>query len=191
MIQKNSMASDRDYRIWHQPPCGCEEDGAVSAYELDRMAPDFYVHPSHYMGRETADQESLAALLAVRDNPEALVVVYRGVWRNDGSVARIEHGNWVTLSRRYAEKHIVDELGELDGTVLAAEIRTAHLWWDGNSINEFGYGGPTVECVSEAEAERNGSPPAEGCRTWLCSHEGWSTAIRSIARTSAFSTASE
>lgn len=94
------------YRMDHQP-IG-PQDGAA---RLDDMTGGGEVFPDDiyssnalrfYGGNNPADQESLRVIQSVRGDPDAEVTIYRGVPKD---VDVINSGDWVTLSRRYAQDH--------------------------------------------------------------------------------------
>lgn len=124
-----------DYRGYHQAPTRADGAGAP-AYKIDEeMMPDFYERPNIYTtGMPTADKESVQALMAIRNNPEAMITIYRAV---PEGVTAINPGDWVTMSRSYAETHLLSNLE--GGHVISFQVRAKDLWFDGNSINEFGY----------------------------------------------------
>jgi hypothetical protein len=124
-----------DYRGHHQAPTRADGFGAP-AYKIDEeMMPDFYERPNIYTtGMPVADKESVQALISIRNKPEALVTVYRAV---PEGVNTINPGDWVTMSRSYADTHLLSNLEE--GRVISMQVRAKDLWFDGNSINEFGY----------------------------------------------------
>jgi len=52
-------------------------------------------------------------------------------------VDTINPGDWVTLSPTYAQEHLRSNV--LGGKVISQVVPARDLWFDGNSINEFGY----------------------------------------------------
>ena len=99
------------------------------------MMPDFYTRPNIYTtGMPQADEESVAVLRRIKDKPDAMVTIYRAVPKE---INRINPGDWVTLSPSYADSHLLSNLEE--GHVISMKIPAKNLWFDGDSINEFGY----------------------------------------------------
>jgi hypothetical protein len=123
-----------DYRGYHQAPRRADEFGSP-AIDIEEMMPDFYTRPNIYTtGMPQADQESVAALARIKNKPDAMITIYRAVPKE---VEKINPGDWVTLSPSYADSHLLSNLEE--GHVISMKIPAKDLWFDGDSINEFGY----------------------------------------------------
>ena len=123
-----------EYRGYHRAPSRADDFGSP-ATDIEEMMPDFYARPNIYTtGMDQSDKESVAALLAIRNKPDALVTIYRAVPKD---VKQINAGDWVTLSPSYADSHLLSNLEE--GHVIKKKIPARDLWFDGDSINEFGY----------------------------------------------------
>jgi hypothetical protein len=123
-----AAAPDTSYRMQHQPR-GPQDDNPVRLDDLTKSTTgepagypeDFYssVGPRYYapgpsfpgdeFGR--ANQESYRAIRAVRGNPDATVTIYRAV-PDDPSITTINEGDFVTLSRTYAEMHGASGYGQ-------------------------------------------------------------------------------
>jgi hypothetical protein len=69
----------------------------------------------------------LRTMASVRNNPDAMVTIYRGV--PDG-VSEINAGDWVTLDPRYAKDY---------GRVISKKVRAADVTSWPDSLAEFGY----------------------------------------------------
>ena len=112
---------------------------------------------------QQADRESLAAIKAARGKPDHVVTIYRGVPKG---VTEIQPGDWVTLSRTYAELHGESNLEAPGGgyeepsefEVLSRQVRAGDLYTDGD-LNEWGWSpgarveSPGLELTDEEEAE--------------------------------------
>ena len=123
-----------DYRGYHQAPRRADEFGSP-AIDIEEMMPDFYTRPNIYTtGMPQADEESVAVLRRIKDKPDAMVTIYRAVPKE---IDRINPGDWVTLSPSYANTHLLSNLE--GGHVISMKIPAKNLWFDGDSINEFGY----------------------------------------------------
>lgn len=122
-----------DYRGRHQPdPDGVRLPDAGVAF------PDVYERPELYHHFSDSYDESLAVLLKVRNEPEQLVTVYRAI--PSGWVRQIHTGDWVTLSRAYAEQHAMqDDDPTNDWPITSKHVRAADLTTEGNDVNEWGY----------------------------------------------------
>jgi hypothetical protein len=62
------------------------------------------------------------------------------------SYTTFREGDWVTLSREYAQEHLE---GPLDGKghIIVAEVPADTLRFAGDDLMEWGYWGPTVEAT--------------------------------------------
>jgi hypothetical protein len=124
-----------DYRMRHQAPTRADEFGSPATNIGDEMMPGFYEKPQLYgSAYEQSDKESRSVLMSIRDKPNAPVTIYRAV---PESVDKINPGDWVTLSPTYAKEHLRSNVS--GGKILSQVIPAKDLWFDGNSINEFGY----------------------------------------------------
>ncbi len=125
-----------DYRMQHQAPTRGDSDYGAPATNVEEVMPDFYKHPEYYKtGMDEADKQSIAALMAIKNNPDAKVTIYRAV---PGNVSQINQGDWITLSHSYAVGH-TGYLENENGHVISQTVSAKDLWFDGNSVNEFGY----------------------------------------------------
>jgi hypothetical protein len=123
------------YRMQHQPLTRADEFGSPATNIGDEMMPGFYENPNLYgSGYAEADKESRRVLVAIKDKPDAPVTIYRTV---PEGVDTINPGDWVTLSPTYAQEHLRSNVA--GGKVISMTIPAKDLWFDGNSINEFGY----------------------------------------------------
>lgn len=136
--------SNTDYQISHRPPTleAVEDGEADTAVDISIISmPGYYEHPERYpSGLNECDKESYEVLKRIRNNPEAEVTVYRGTPKNE-----LNDGDWVTLSKSYAEIYANDGAyaGE-DSKVYAFTVKAKELTFAGDSINEFGYRGEKV-----------------------------------------------
>lgn len=139
-----------EYRGIHRAPgADAFEEGAAArlddmtaVYPPDiydnRVAARYYGHGGNHV---PFDRESLDAIFAARGDPDAVVTVYRAV---PGDVeGGLNPGDWVTLSRGYAESHGRGLIGDPrhDGgyRIIEQRVPARELFTDGNSINEFGW----------------------------------------------------
>lgn len=124
-----------DYRMRHQAPTRADEFGSPATNIGDEMMPGFYEKPQLYgSAYEQSDKESRSVLMSIKDKPNAPVTIYRAV---PEGVDKINPGDWVTLSPTYAKDHLRSNVS--GGKILSQVIPAKDLWFDGNSINEFGY----------------------------------------------------
>jgi hypothetical protein len=119
----------------HQAPTRADEFGSPATNIGDEMMPGFYEKPQLYgSAYEQSDKESRSVLMSIKDKPNAPVTIYRAV---PEGVDKINPGDWVTLSPTYAKDHLRSNVS--GGKILSQVIPAKDLWFDGNSINEFGY----------------------------------------------------
>lgn len=130
------------YRMTHRAPHN-DSDSDEAYYNhianlTESFPEDVYEHPDWY---GTADEETLTQLRVARDNPDAELTIYRAV---PEGVDEINRGDWITLSREYAEEHAHGlESGNKDGVVISRQVPASQVWTDGNDLGEYGYDGPT------------------------------------------------
>lgn len=151
-IDSGGAGAVRDYRVGHTAPV---EDGyskPITNLTDGFFGDDVYDHPDWY---GTADDETMDQLKAVRDNPDATVRIYRAVPHGH---QEINNGDWITLSRDYAETHSYDlEAESEDGTVVSMDVPASQVFTDGNDLAEYGYNGPDSPLASG-----NKSEPSDG-----------------------------
>lgn len=121
------------YRMRHQP-----DPEGPQAHEADAAFPDFYAHPEYYRSGNAAwDRESIQALQAMRGNPEAEVTIYRAL---PDATYGFEVGNWVTLSKTYAQDHAEQATSEAEPwPVIEMRVKAKDIRTPADSINEWGY----------------------------------------------------
>jgi hypothetical protein len=88
-------------------------------------------------GFPIADKEAFALAHRVRGNPNAEVLMYRAVPK-DEKISGINPGDWVTLSKDYAKTHGESAL-KGDYKILSQKVKAKDLWTNADSIHEFGY----------------------------------------------------
>ena len=126
----------------------------ADAPSVDNLPAAAYDDPSRYMDKfnpvigtsthgTTSYDESLATIRVARGNPDSEITVYRGGVPAGGG---INSGDWVALSRRYAE--LIQ--GIRGGEIYTARVPARMVHWGGRDLNEFAYHGPTPKAVQEA-----------------------------------------
>ena len=152
------QAPDTSYRMQHQPR-GPEDDLPVRLDNLTKSTTgeqagypdDFYTSEGQRIyapAKRFADDEfgiantqSYNAIRKVKGKPNATVTIYRGV-PNDPKIDKINRGDFVTLSPKYAELHAASGYGrdgDEPGKVISMKVKVKDIYWDGNDVNEFGY----------------------------------------------------
>ena len=135
---------DTSYWLQHRPGDPRGEDAYVPSIDRilasDVFPDDFLQHPEYYLPdtRSADGRETIRILKSVQGNPDAKVTVYRGTPGNS-----LNTGDWVTLSRGYAEIYAGDGAysDNPNSKVISFEVRAGDLSFDGDSLFEFGYWG--------------------------------------------------
>lgn len=133
------------YRLdFHHAPSDDSADDEPYNNHLGNLAAsygdDVYEHPDYYGSGIAPDEATMAQLRAARDDPDTMVTIYRAV---PEGVDDINRGDWISLSRDYAEEHSYDMGGPgVDGHVITAQVPARTVWTDGNDLVEYGYDGP-------------------------------------------------
>lgn len=138
--QQEKESGQRDYRMAHRPSKGATLDD-ITTYKGDdddeyspTLPKDFYQHPEYYGNmKEKTYQESFNAIKQARNNPNGKVIIYRATTGN-----KINEGDWITLSKSYAEQHNESSL-EGKGKVIKMEVPIKDVRFAGDDFNEFGY----------------------------------------------------
>ena len=137
-----------DYRFSHRPNEGGPR--AFDLFENGDLPDDIYDNPQYYVGDpdSPAAQETIAALRAIRDKPDAEVTIYRAA--PEGSP--LNEGDWVTLSKTYATQHgFHADDPSLDLPVMEQKVRARDIRFAGDDLNEFGYFPERTPQPTEAE----------------------------------------
>tara|TARA_R100000654_G_scaffold27862_1_gene52210 strand:+ start:71 stop:1096 length:1026 start_codon:yes stop_codon:yes gene_type:complete len=135
--------TNTSYRMQHQPrPDGARLDDMTGGGEY---FPDdiysanglrIYGNPNNIF-----DRESFNVIQSVKGKPNAEVTIYRAVPK-DKSIKTINPGDFVTLSKKYAELHAgsgYGQSGKEAGKILSQKVKVKEIRSDGNDLNEFGY----------------------------------------------------
>ena len=131
-IIKIKNLGDYDADLHHNRHSAPAADSGCPAYCLDKLISDVY--SSKYMPMYLSNRYIRNIISTLKNNPDALVTVYRAVPLNIDS---INDGDWVSVSREYAEDHGRCQFGD-DFNLLVTDIPARWLYWDGNDQHEFG-----------------------------------------------------
>lgn len=132
---KDYILYEKEYHMSHRP-----ENTKINASDLSKdstyhpsMPADFYDNPEPYMIDLTDDsyKQSADILMKLKGDRSAMVTIYRASLKDE-----FNDGDWVTLSKKFAEKFSENE-PELK--VFTRSVPVKHVIWSGESINEFGY----------------------------------------------------
>lgn len=130
-VREFPLEKKNEYRLMHKAPT---QSGAP-LHDLTKNSvypKDVYERPDFYW---SSDDEKKAAniIMQYKNNPNAEITIYRAVPKG---VDTINPGDWIALTKEYAEKHL-----EKDGKILVSKAKVKDLFNDGNSFAEFGYQG--------------------------------------------------
>lgn len=93
--------------------------------------------PGAYQRADKYRRESIEAIRKAKASKQGKVTIYRAV-PADVKEKSVRNGDWVTLSKAYAEYHISLQDWE-KGRIIKQEVSIDDVWWDGNDVNEWGY----------------------------------------------------
>ena len=141
-INSANKTSETDYFMSHRPT----ETGAFASdisNNGELMPTDVYQHPEWYfMMNEAHSKESFNALKKIKGNPNAEITIYRATTGD-----KINVGDWVTLSKKYAEYHNNSQF-DGKGNIVELKVKAKDVQFAGDDINEFGYY-PNMEKYSQ------------------------------------------
>jgi hypothetical protein len=136
-----SASEDPGYHMRHRPSA----DGPL-AYELglgEYMPADVMTHPEWYTGFRQYLRGFWPSLRAAQGRPGAMLRMYRALPKPHTT---FREGDWVTLSREYAQDHLESNL-EGVGHIIAVDVPASSLRFAGDDLMEWGYWGPTIEAT--------------------------------------------
>lgn len=109
--------------------------------------PDIYDRPDLYTGYREYIAGLMPVLRAVRGKPSATVTLYRAQPDDAG----LRTGDWVTLTRAYAER---DLASDPEGRVVETyHVPASTVRWAGDDLMEWGYFGPPLPAAHTASAK--------------------------------------
>ena len=158
---ETTAAQDDSYRMSHQPSevgpraHNLTEDGGEGEYLTD----DVYANPERYSGAgTTVIRETMAQLKQAKGNPDAIVTIHR--WAPEGNA--IEAGNWVSLSKTYAEQHGESNSSGKAGSVISLDVPAKTIRFAGDDLAEFGYWPSSADAIAKAYKRKYGSRSEAG-----------------------------
>lgn len=120
----------KDYGLTHRPMT--EEGGASRLHEAYKSFGEDVYSPQamQYFGSGApGEKASLSMIQRMRDRPDELVTIYRGVPK-DVKGASINPGDWVALDPKVASEY---------GRVISMKVPASHVTTWPDSLAEFGY----------------------------------------------------
>lgn len=130
---------DERYEAWENG----DFEGTVSLADFVRRGMDpgelewLVTSPGAYQRADKYKRESIDAIRKAKASKRGKVTIYRAV-PADIKEGSVRNGDWVTLSKAYAEYHISLQDWE-KGRIIKQEVSIDDVWWDGNDVNEWGY----------------------------------------------------
>lgn len=126
-----------DYVGQHRAPT---RDAGAPAFSLagDIYPDDIYSSRAvqyYGTGSDAMDKQTMGLLQSLRGKPDAGVTIYRAVPKG---VDNLNAGDWVTVSKQYAEDHGESALGG-DFDIIEKKVKAKDIFTNGDSIHEFGY----------------------------------------------------
>jgi hypothetical protein len=105
----------------------------VDLKESGMVPEDYWTHPRHYQPDSLG---SFHAILPLVEGRRKSAIMYRAVPK-DVKESHFRNGDWITPSRDYA----IGEGQSIPGgyRIIAQYVSAGKIWWDGNSIDEFGF----------------------------------------------------
>lgn len=142
--------ADESWKKAHRAPRKSEDN--VNPFNTEELVPaDYWAHPEWYtqIRHYQTDRESYYNMLPAINKYKRLVAegkqdeadkvtvtMYRGVdKRANKKESTFRNGDWITPSRSYA----LLSAPEGNARVISQDVLLKDIWWDGNSINEWGY----------------------------------------------------
>ena len=119
------------YGIEHRPTLtNAKADDITQNVSEMGMPNDFYENPFKYISKEKEDVETFNALKKIKGKPNAEVIIYRSSPKNELNI-----GDWVTLSKEFANKEAVRR----GGKVFQYKVKAKDIQFAGDQITDFGY----------------------------------------------------
>ena len=139
--------SDDEYRMNHRAPNSHDEDTSVTmadARQSDIVPADYWTTPRYYQhyGDEYASFYKIIEAIDKNDRYKAegkgpaRIWMYRAVPKGVKEDS-FRNGDWITPSREYAQSEGAGIPGGY--RIIAQRVDIDKVWWDANSINEWGY----------------------------------------------------
>ena len=132
-------ATPGTYKDQHTAPTR-DQDNTTSIDDLLKVYPEdiYSKDAARLYGHNERQKDSIAMSLLrkIKGNPDAKITIYRTV--PEDVDADINPGDWVTITRQYAEEH-GDSRFDGKYKLLKKEVKAKEVITDGNSIHEQGY----------------------------------------------------
>ena len=148
--RKKGYVSTEDYRMNHRAPNKNNGDINLESIKKSGIVPDdYWTHPNYYQS-DAEELRSFYKIVEALDKQErfskktdslgkhlgASIFMYRAVPKNVKE-ENFRNGDWITPSKEYAKMEGESIPGGY--RIIKKNVKIKNVWWDGNSINEFGY----------------------------------------------------
>lgn len=159
-LREEQNKGQDDYRMSHRPTeTGLTADNLLKQGNEVSAPKDIYEHPEYYSsGNKKWNEETIKQLKGVRGNEDAEITIYRATVGD-----KINDGDWVTLSKSYAEAHNESQL-DGKGKVLEMKVKAKDVQFAGDMLEEWGYfpkksskGNPYMKAYNEYKKEHPNS----------------------------------
>lgn len=158
-----------DYRMNHRAP-NPDENAPLHELTENGIYPDdvYSSNGVRYYGVNYSvpgeDYKTQRILKSLRGEPDAEVTIFRSV---PVGVDKINPGDWVALTKTYAENHGLHIGG--DNTVISATVKAKELYTNGDSWSEWGYWpeDATVASVAFSMMEEHATAARLFNESWL------------------------
>jgi len=138
-LKEAKEATPGTYKDQHTAPTR-DQDNTTSIDDLLKVYPEdiYSKDAARLYGHNERQKDSIAMSLLrkIKGNPDAKITIYRTV--PEDVDADINPGDWVTITRQYAEEH-GDSRFDGKYKLLKKEVKAKEVITDGNSIHEQGY----------------------------------------------------
>lgn len=144
-MNENLSGDQFAYHGQHRPGEPGIDDASAPFHRADQVMPDVTgpngrrYYDFHQHDDPNRSTESFNQMRAAKNNPDAVVKVYRAVPKVEHGINR---GDWVSTSRKYAELHAAqDDDPSHDWPVVEGTAKASELHGHGDDPNEWGYWG--------------------------------------------------
>lgn len=137
-MASQGYSPESSYRMNHSAPNG--SDGlSIRGTDLlnnDLVPDDYFTRPERYSTMGEKEKESHSAIMRALRSKDKTITMYRAVPANVQET-KLRNGDWITPSRKYAE--VEGALINGGYRIISEKVSLSDVWWNGDSINEFGY----------------------------------------------------
>lgn len=131
--QQEQEEKERGYKMSHRPDENGSTGDDLTTGETP-MPKDFYNNPEKYFDMSLKEnKESFEVIKEIKGKPNAEITIYRATTSNE-----INDGDWITLSKTYAQIHNKSNLDN-KGNIVSMKVKASEIRFAGDDLNEFGY----------------------------------------------------